>query len=105
MSHILNPHIEATVDRCRQEPLVIANQDKTSINYTVLKGTSGLAKLGGGGEGNLGVLPLALPNWSANLRPSEWRRRHWGNELKQSKRSIAPTSLGWRNNPHSGIGH
>ena len=59
MSHILDPHVEATVDRCRQEPLILAIQDTTSINDTGLKGTTGLARLGGGGEGSLGVLAHA----------------------------------------------
>ncbi|MCY4303673.1 MAG: hypothetical protein OXC62_02635, partial [Aestuariivita sp.] len=56
MSHVLELPIEATVDRCRQEPLILAIQDTTSIHDTGLKGTTGLARLGGGGEGSVDVL-------------------------------------------------
>jgi len=59
MSHILDLHYEATVDRCRQEPLILAIQATTSIHYTGLKGTPGLARLGDGGDGSVGVLAHA----------------------------------------------
>ena len=56
MKHILEPHYEATVDRCRQERLVLAIQDTTTVNYDTLSATGGLDDLGGGGKGTAGVL-------------------------------------------------
>ena len=51
MQHILEPHCEATADRCRGEAVVLAMQDTTALNYTGLEATEGLADLGGGGKG------------------------------------------------------
>ena len=34
MQHILEPHCEATADRCRGEAVVLAMQDTTALNYT-----------------------------------------------------------------------
>ena len=59
MEHILEPHYEATVDRCRREPLILAIQDTTALNYDGLKATRGLVKLGGGGKGSDGLLAHA----------------------------------------------
>ena len=59
MEHILEPHYEATVDRCRGEALVLAIQDTTALNYTGLEATEGLADLGGGGKGGKGILAHA----------------------------------------------
>ena len=50
MQHILEPHCEATADRCRGEAVVLAMQDTTALNYTGLEATEGLADLGGGGK-------------------------------------------------------
>ncbi len=51
MEHILQPHQEATVDRCRLEPVVLALQDTTTLNYNGHQKTAGLVNLGGGGSG------------------------------------------------------
>ena len=56
MEHILEPHFEATVERCRMERVVLAIQDTTTLNYNGLSATSGLDELGGGGKGASGVL-------------------------------------------------
>ena len=59
MEHILEPHCEATADRCRGEAVVLAIQDTTALNYTGLEATEGLAELGGGGKGSKGILAHA----------------------------------------------
>ena len=59
MEHILEPHYEATADRCRGEALVLAIQDTSALNYTGLEATAGLADLGGGGKGSKGILTHA----------------------------------------------
>ena len=59
MQHILEPHCEATADRCRGEAVVLAMQDTTALNYTGLEATEGLADLGGGGKGSKGILAHA----------------------------------------------
>ena len=55
MDHILEPHVAATADRCRGEPIVLAIQDTTTLNDTRLEATEGLVELGGGGRGSVGV--------------------------------------------------
>ncbi len=45
MEHILQPHHEATADRCRDESLILAIQDTTTLNQPALEATTGLAKL------------------------------------------------------------
>ncbi len=52
MQHILEPHYESTVDRGREQDLILAIQDTTTVNYHGLKATEGLDNLGGGGKGN-----------------------------------------------------
>ncbi len=42
MEHILDPHAEATVERCRQERVVLALQDTTTLNYNGHCKTKGL---------------------------------------------------------------
>ncbi len=56
MEHILDPHAEATVERCRQERVVLALQDTTTLNYNGHCKTKGLVNLGGGGSGTRGIL-------------------------------------------------
>ncbi len=56
MDDILEPHLEATVERCRLEPVILAVQDTTTLNYGTLAATSGLDGLGGGGKGTDGIL-------------------------------------------------
>ena len=56
MEHILEPHQEMLVERCRLEPTVLAIQDTTTLNYDGLEATGGLDGLGGGGKGTSGIL-------------------------------------------------
>ena len=56
MEHILESHVEQTVERCAAERLVLAIQDTTTLNYDGLAATSGLDDLGGGGKGSKGIL-------------------------------------------------
>ena len=55
MDDILEPHLEATAERSRREPVVLAIQDTTTLNYNGLERTEGLADLGGGGSGTSGI--------------------------------------------------
>ena len=57
--HVLDAHRQSTVDRCRLEPVVLAVQDTTMLNYSGLATSEGLAALGGGGKGVKG-LPVHL---------------------------------------------
>ncbi len=67
MEHVLEPHFEATADRCRAEPLILAMQDTTTLNCTGLEGTAGLAALGG--RGSAGILARAGLAAAAEGRP------------------------------------
>ena len=55
MDDILEPHLEATAERGRREPVVLAIQDTTTLNYNGLGSAEGLADLGGGGSGTKGL--------------------------------------------------
>ncbi len=56
MDDIIESHRMATVQRCRAETEVLAIQDTTMLDFSGLKGsTGGLAKLGGGGSGSVGI--------------------------------------------------
>ena len=57
--HVLDAHRQSTVDRCRLEPVVLAVQDTTMLNYSGLAISEGLAEWGGGGTGVQG-LPVHL---------------------------------------------
>ena len=59
MEHVLEPHFEATADRCRAEPVVLAIQDATALNCSGLEATTGLDGIGGGGKGSVGILAHA----------------------------------------------
>ena len=53
---ILEGHRETTVERCQHAGVVLMVQDTTMLNYDNLRdATSGLAALGGGGKGTVGV--------------------------------------------------
>ena len=55
MDDILEPHLEATAERGRREPVILAIQDTTTLNYNGLGSAEGLADLGGGGSGTKGL--------------------------------------------------
>ena len=52
---ILEPHQEAMAVRCRSQPVVLAVQDTTMVNYSGLEATEGLVDIGGGGSGSNGL--------------------------------------------------
>ncbi len=63
LDHILQPHVERTVERCRQEtrrtpnsPIILALQDTTALNYRDHPKTKGPLSPGGGGKGTRGLL-------------------------------------------------
>lgn len=51
---ILQPHLDATIERIRKEPIVLLPQDTTELNYTGMPKTQGLGKLNS--EAQLGML-------------------------------------------------
>ncbi len=55
MRDILEPHQEAMAARCRHQPVVLAVQDTTMLNYSGLESTQGLVDIGGGGAGSRGI--------------------------------------------------
>ncbi len=56
MDDILESHRAATLQRCREETVVLAVQDTTMPDYSPLQeSTGGLARLGGGGAGSHGM--------------------------------------------------
>ena len=80
--HVLDAHIQSTVDRCRLEPVVLAVQDTTMLNYSGLAASKGLSTLGGGGAGVKGLpvhltlavtpagRPLGVLDLNARFRPA-----------------------------------
>ena len=55
MQDILEPHQARMAERCEVEPVVLAVQDTTMLNYSGLKATGGLVSIGGGGNGSKGL--------------------------------------------------
>ncbi len=55
MDGIPEPHLEATVERRRPEPVIPAVQDTTTLNCGTLAATSGPDGPGGGGKGTDGI--------------------------------------------------
>ncbi len=55
MDDIPEPHLEATVERRRPEPVILAVQDTTKLNCGTLAATSGPDGPGGGGKGTDGI--------------------------------------------------
>lgn len=51
---ILKPHLDASIERMRNEPIVLLPQDTTELNYTGMPQTKGLGKLNS--ETQLGML-------------------------------------------------
>lgn len=51
---ILQPHLDATIERIRKEPIVLLLQDTSELNYTGMPQTQGLGKLNS--ETQLGIL-------------------------------------------------
>ncbi len=58
MDPVLEPPLEATVDRCRPEAVIRAVQDPTTVKDSGLSTTAGLDELGGGGKGSSGLLAV-----------------------------------------------
>lgn len=55
MKTLLAPHYEATTERLAREPLVLAVQDTTSLNYTAHGATQGLGPIGTTAHGAQGL--------------------------------------------------
>ena len=55
MQEILKPHYEATLERCRQHPTVLAVQDTTALDYRGLEQTEGLGTTGTSSKEGLGL--------------------------------------------------
>jgi hypothetical protein len=55
MKTLLAPHYQATAERIAREPLVLAVQDSTSLNYTAHAATAGLGPIGTSANGPQGL--------------------------------------------------
>ena len=55
MDALLDPHYKSTQTRLQQEPVILAAQDTSSLNYTNLKACKGLGLLSSKSNGNLGL--------------------------------------------------
>ena len=104
VEHILEPHQEALVERCREQSLVLAVQDTTLLNCGGRKAMSGLVDIGDGdgiaahfgiafslGEGALGVFHLDA---DFRLTTEDKEARNAGKSLaaekfKESRRWLA----------------
>ena len=94
MQHILASHYAATAQRVRQQSVVLAVQDTTSLNYSTHPATEGLGPMGTRPEGVVGLLlhptlaltpegvPLGLLDVQVWARdPAEFGKRHRRYEL------------------------
>lgn len=97
---ILSPHRDRTVERMRGERTVIAIQDKTFINYTGHKKTSGLGPIGDKASESLGLIaqtvlivtPLGLPLglleqtiWGRNGYKEKTNRKRWNRPIEEKE--------------------
>lgn len=94
MDVLLSQHYTATVNRCKKEPVVLAVQDTTSLNYSAHPATADLGLIGYTKNGPIGLLvhdtmafnldgtPLGLLNvqsWARN--PEEFGKKHQRHSL------------------------
>ncbi len=100
MKHVLGSHVEATVKRCRAHRRILAVQDTTMLNYSGRSAvTTGLAPLGGGGQGSTGLAahmmlafvpggrPLGVLSADADFRRAgkkETESRRWEDGVRVS---------------------
>ncbi len=56
MDVLLTPHIEATIERSKEQAVVLAPQDTTTLDYNTHFLTEGLGPTNGEGKGGLGLL-------------------------------------------------
>ena len=56
MERLLEPHFESTCERIRDEKIVLAVQDTTSLNYSAHPATEDLGPIGSDPEGPIGLL-------------------------------------------------
>lgn len=119
MTHLLEPHHEATVERARQSqaPVILALQDTTTLNYNGHRRTTGLVSLGGGGSGTKGLLahvglaitearrPLGLFDLNATQRDPKEKTKEKAKEKttaktkEKTRAESVPESVRW----HQGL--
>jgi hypothetical protein len=93
---ILNPHQARTVERMKEEPVVLAVQDTSYLNFSTHKQTQGLDPIGDSRSASLGlvthnilaVTPQGLPLWLLNQ--IGWARSGYN---QQSDRERKNTSI------------
>ena len=56
MKTLLEPHRNATIDRMRREPIVLAVQDSSSLNYTTHRDMQGIGPIGSTVDGPQGLI-------------------------------------------------
>lgn len=92
MKELLSAHVRATIDRAREEAVVLAVQDTTSLNYTGIKDVcQGLGRVGTDHSGALGLIvhdtvaftPAGLPLGVLDVQV--WARPEKAKNLKRIK--------------------
>ncbi len=94
METLLSQHYNATVNRCKAEPVVLAVQDTTSLNYSAHPQTANIGLIGSSKNGAIGLLvhdtmvfnlegtPLGLldvQSWARN--PDDFGKKHKRHDL------------------------
>mgnify|MGYP006428947603 CR=1 FL=1 len=89
MRKLLHSHEQATLGRCRQQPVVLAVQDTTTLNYSAPTLTEGLGPIGSRADGAQGLIvhdtmtftpegtPLGLidlQSWARDAETHGWSR-------------------------------
>jgi Domain of unknown function (DUF4338)/Transposase Tn5 dimerisation domain/Transposase DNA-binding len=78
MDVLLEPHTEATCRRVAAEPLVLAVQDTTSLNYSAHPATENLGPIGSKKEGVMGLLVHSTMAFNAEGTPLGLLQvQHW----------------------------
>ena len=61
MDDVLESHRHSTVLRCAQQPVVLAVQDSTTLNFDTMKHATALTSIGGTAQGALLISMSPLP--------------------------------------------
>jgi hypothetical protein len=69
MERLLEPHYQATLQRLAQQPVVLAVQDTTSLNYSSHPATEGLGPIGSKPTGIIGLLLHSTMGFSLEGTP------------------------------------
>jgi len=96
MRDILAPHYASTAERMNNEPVVLAVQDTTSLNYSTLSATTGLGTISSEADGALGLevhdtlafTPAGVPLGLLDVQVWARDRAEFGKKHTRRKRPI-----------------